>query len=72
MKRLWAPWRLGICRRRREDECFLCRVLAEDRDRENLVLKRGTACAIVMNRYPYNNGHLMVCPNRHVADSDRA
>lgn len=70
MKRLWAPWRLKYIREEKEDECFLCRILAGDADRENLLLKRGPTCAILMNRYPYSNGHLMVCPNRHVADID--
>jgi ATP adenylyltransferase len=48
--------------------CFLCRALSENDDRTNLVLKRGATCAVVMNRYPYNNGHLMVCPKRHLAE----
>jgi len=51
-----------------EGGCFLCRILAEDRDRENLVLKRGRTGAVVLNRYPYNNGHLLICPYRHVPD----
>jgi len=70
MKRLWAPWRLEYICKEKEDECFLCRILASDLDRENLLLKRGATCAILMNRFPYSNGHLMVCPNRHVANID--
>jgi len=54
--------------REEEDGCFLCRILAAEADRENLVLKRGAKCAIVMNRYPYNSGHLMVCSCRHVGE----
>ena len=42
-------------------------MLAEECDRENLLLKRGRACSVVMNRYPYTNGHLLVFPHRHVA-----
>jgi len=68
MKQLWAPWRLEYIVGPKEGECFLCRMLREDKDRENLVLRRGATCAIVMNRFPYSNGHLMVCPNRHIAD----
>ena len=52
----------------REEGCFLCRIFDSSRDRENLLLKRGESCAVVLNRFPYNNGHLMVCPYRHVAD----
>ena len=65
---LWAPWRIEYIRGEKENECFLCRMLAENNDRENLILFRGDACSVVMNRYPYTSGHLMVCPNRHVAD----
>lgn len=69
MKRpLWAPWRIEYIRGEKESECFLCRMLSEDADRDNLILFRGKTCAIVMNRYPYTSGHLMVCPNRHIAD----
>jgi len=42
--------------------------LSEDRDEENLILFRGERSFIIMNRYPYNNGHLMIAPNRHVGD----
>lgn len=68
MKQLWAPWRMTYIEEPKGEGCFLCRALGEDNDRSNLVLKRGRTCAVVMNRYPYNNAHLMVCPNRHVAE----
>ena len=68
MKRLWAPWRMEYILGDRDQGCFLCRILDSDDDRGNLVLKRGRTCAVVMNRYPYNNGHLMVFPFRHVDD----
>lgn len=50
----------------KDDGCFLCRVFGEQRDRDHLVLKRGATAAVVMNRYPYNNGHLMIAPYRHI------
>lgn len=65
---LWAPWRLEYIKRTDEAGCFLCRILESDDDRTNLVLKRGRHGVILMNRYPYNNGHLLICPYRHVAD----
>jgi ATP adenylyltransferase len=69
MKQMWAPWRLEYVRHVDDDDgCFICRALAGDADRENLVLKRGSTCAVIMNRYPYANGHLMICPYRHVDD----
>lgn len=68
MDTLWAPWRVEYIQGPKEDGCFLCDILrAGGDDRANLVLKRGGVCAVLMNRYPYNNGHLMVAPYRHVA-----
>jgi len=68
MKRLWAPWRLSYVQDMKQDGCFLCDILKEDDDRQNLLLHRGRLCAMVVNRYPYTNGHLMVFPVRHTAD----
>lgn len=65
---IWAPWRIEYIRGEKEGKCFLCRMLSEHNDRENLILFRGATCAIIMNRFPYTSGHLMVCPNRHIAD----
>jgi ATP adenylyltransferase len=45
--------------------CFLCEAFRGAGDRETLLLKRGAVCAVIMNRYPYNNGHLMIAPYRH-------
>ena len=52
MQPLWAPWRMEYIRQPKQDGCFLCEILAGTDDRENLVLRRGAACALVMNRYP--------------------
>lgn len=65
---LWAPWRIEYIRSEKEDQCFLCRMFSEDNDRENLLLHRGKTCAIIMNRFPYNNGHIMIAPLRHIAE----
>jgi len=48
--------------------CIFCRIIKEKKDKDNLVVVRGEYCFIVMNLYPYNNGHLLVIPNRHVND----
>ena len=67
MKRLWAPWRMEyISSEKRPDKgtCFLC--LDADGDDKALVLARRPAAFVIMNRYPYSNGHVMVVPNRHV------
>jgi ATP adenylyltransferase len=68
MKRIWAPWRLEYILDHKDEECFLCRILDESDDRGNCLLKRGEKCAVVLNIYPYNNGHLMVFPCRHISD----
>lgn len=51
-----------------DPDCFICRAAADDSaDRENLVVHRGPHCLTVLNRYPYNNGHLLVAPYAHKA-----
>lgn len=72
MRYLWSPWRSRYLReyperaRGEEDRSLFRRLWEEDRDRENLVLWRGEVVFVVLNRYPYNRGHLMVLPNRQV------
>jgi len=68
-QQLWAPWRMEFIRAPKEEGCFLCRIIRDGpaQDTENLVLHRGKTCLLLMNRYPYNVGHLMVTPLRHVA-----
>ncbi|KPL00262.1 MAG: HIT family hydrolase [candidate division Zixibacteria bacterium SM23_73_3] len=66
MERLWAPWREKFILCERKPGCFLCRTARENQDRRNLILFRGEKCFVILNRYPYNNGHLMIAPFRHV------
>jgi ATP adenylyltransferase len=71
MKRLFSPWRSVYIRSFQSDkklkECLFCRIAKEDDDKKNLVVWRGKECFIVMNRYPYNNGHVMVVPYMHTS-----
>jgi ATP adenylyltransferase len=69
---LWAPWRIPYIRGLdRDDGCFLCHDLAHPQeDDENLVLWRTERCLVVLNRFPYNNGHLLIAPARHIAGLD--
>jgi ATP adenylyltransferase len=48
-----------------EDPCFICRALAADDDRANLIALRTERSVVILNRYPYNNGHLLVAPRAH-------
>lgn len=70
MDQLWAPWRIGYVAQpdKEKDGCFLCEAAESDQDRENLVIWRGGHCFCIMNRWPYNNGHLLVAPYGHKAD----
>ncbi len=67
MERLWAPWRIGyILSDKKEDGCVFCNALRSNNDEEKFVLYRSKHSFIIMNLYPYNAGHLMVVPNRHI------
>lgn len=66
MKRLWAPWRMDYIRSPKPTGCVFCNLLDEQEDQQNLILYRGKTCFVVLNRYPYTNGHLMVAPLVHV------
>jgi len=69
MERLWSPWRMRYIRRAHEDaetECLFCRVMHARSDRAHLVLARRAQGVLLLNRYPYNPGHLMVATGRHV------
>ena len=83
---LWAPWRIKYVqgldgkpagakgqRPAEDDVCFICHNFnhPEDDD-ENLVLWRTDTSIIILNRFPYNNGHILIAPNRHIPDFDRA
>jgi ATP adenylyltransferase len=66
--RLWSPWRLAYVTGASGDkasDCVFCD--AASRDPDDLVLLRGPSAYVILNLYPYNNGHLMIVPNRHVA-----
>lgn len=67
MDRLWAPWRLEYILGPKPDECIFCLPDSRDDDENRLVLHRGKTGFVVMNRFPYNTGHLMASPYRHVA-----
>ena len=71
---LWAPWRMKYIQDlSKSKDCFICHNLKNPHsDDENLVLWRSTHCIVILNRFPYNNGHLLIAPARHIADLDQA
>ena len=64
--KLWAPWRIDYIQRSKEKGCFLCRIIKEKKDLKNFVLMRTQKTISLLNIYPYNNGHIMVVPKKHV------
>ncbi|MGO8753492.1 MAG: HIT family protein [Thermoguttaceae bacterium] len=86
-EQLWAPWRLGYLQGEEstpltdgealqflpgaDPECFVCQSAADDNDRRRLVIDRTGHSLTLLNRYPYNNGHLLVSPKRHQGRLDQ-
>ncbi|NOX97870.1 MAG: HIT domain-containing protein [Nitrospirae bacterium] len=71
MKRIWAPWRMKyILKKDKEQTCLFCRKPKENRDEENYLLVRGETSFLMLNTYPYSNGHLLVVPYKHVSRLD--
>jgi len=68
METLWAPWRTGyiIEGNKAKSGCVFCDILKEEKDKKNYILLRRQYSYVVLNIYPYNNGHLLIVPNRHV------
>ncbi len=75
MDHLWAPWRLAYVTKdappKSADDCFICRGLAEADDRKNLIVERTALGVVLLNKFPYNNGHLLVAPKAHKGRLDQ-
>ena len=83
-ERIWAPWRLTYVQAtdreppsaapaldflpEADPDCFICQAIADQDNRQRLVVQRGEVSLTILNRYPYNNGHLLVAPQRHVGE----
>jgi ATP adenylyltransferase len=74
---LWAPWRIGYIQgldkdgssKKQKNGCFICHnIETPEDDDKNLVLWRTKECIVILNRFPYNNGHLLIAPIRHIPD----
>lgn len=71
MKVLWAPWRMEYILSEKDEGCFLCDLVDAEPSEENLLLFRSRRAMVLMNRYPYNNGHLLVAPLHHTSDPSK-
>ena len=71
MEQIWAPWRMSyIANADKHEGCFFCDKPNESNDVENYIILRGEHAFILLNAYPYSNGHLMVAPYQHTANMD--
>ncbi len=72
MKHLFSPWRSEYIKtfknEKKSKSCLFCRIAKEKNDSKNLIVLRGKTCYAVLNKFPYNSGHLMIVPYRHTAD----
>ncbi|MBF0521562.1 MAG: HIT domain-containing protein [Candidatus Omnitrophica bacterium] len=70
MQHLWAPWRVGYITdaQKHKKGCVFCRMLKDKKDEKSQILIRREFSFVVLNIFPYNNGHLLILPNRHVDD----
>ena len=68
MDHLWAPWRMGYVSAEQPEGCIFCTKPAAGDDEANQILHRGDLVFIMLNAFPYNSGHLMIAPFRHVGD----
>ena len=74
MERIWSPWRskyikaFNDAKNKKENECFVCDAInSNNKDKELLIVTKREKCIVIMNKYPYNSGHLLVCPLRHIS-----
>jgi ATP adenylyltransferase len=65
-QRLWAPWRLDYIKGPKPEECIFCSKPAMGDDARAHIVARGEACFVMLNTYPYANGHLMISPYEHL------
>jgi len=71
MERIWAPWRMKYILSDKVEGCIFCEKVAEEDDENNLILYRGGSCFLILNTFPYNCGHLMVVPYRHIGEVEK-
>jgi ATP adenylyltransferase len=66
MKRIWSPWRMKFVQSREKPSgCIFCDALKRAEQADSLVVKKGKLAFVILNRYPYTSGHLMIVPNVH-------
>ena len=66
MDKIWAPWRIKYITQKKTKGCIFCNIFRENNDKKNYVILRSKYCFAIFNTFPYNNGHIMIIPNRHI------
>ncbi|MFC1908661.1 HIT domain-containing protein [Chloroflexota bacterium] len=70
MEQIWAPWRIQYIQSDKSEGCILCDKPGENDDTTNYILYHGSSNYIILNSYPYNPGHLLITPYRHIGSID--
>jgi len=68
MKRIWAPWRIKYLTNTKQKGCLFCRLQKQKRDKKNYIFLRKKYSFAILNAFPYNNGHALILPYRHVKE----
>jgi ATP adenylyltransferase len=71
MDKLWAPWRIQYIQAKKTKGCIFCLKPKQKKDKINFIIKRGKHVFSVLNIFPYNNGHVLICPYRHISDINK-
>ena len=71
MHKLWAPWRKTYILRKSVRGCFICQIRRSRKDSRHFILQRSSHSFAVLNLFPYNPGHILIVPNRHIKEFDR-
>ncbi|MEE8149554.1 MAG: HIT domain-containing protein [candidate division Zixibacteria bacterium] len=70
-EKLWSPWRAGFILSKKEKGCLFCKRLKEKDSVKNLIVYRGKKALVILNKFPYNAGHTMIVPIRHVGQIEK-
>ena len=70
-KKLWAPWRAKFILGEKEKGCVFCNRIKKKDSIQNLIVYRGTKCFVILNKFPYNSGHTLIIPNRHLGQVEK-
>jgi ATP adenylyltransferase len=71
LNKIWAPWRIKYITQKKRKGCIFCKAYKGNQDKKNFIIIRSSYCFAMLNTFPYNNGHIMVISNRHIASLEK-